>query len=185
MNIPAEVKIYMEDYRKALEKELSYVEANNWSADVNVFSRAKKEKRQRLITTRNLAKLKYFVQASEDVKEFKTVQSFISLLVKFIDIYIDRFDRCSDLYDWTIYEEKYSHLPEKELGEKIDNEIEFQSEVLSIVNNLRLSVQQMDLDDTNKIIDLPIYADIPAPFMLRNKFEKLYPKLKQYMYEKK
>lgn len=171
----------MFNYKEALDKELSYVKGKNWAVEEYTHARSKAHKRQKLITERNLAKLKHFAGITEDQRKFKTVQSFIATLVEFIDIYIERYENCTVLYDWTTYEETKSHLTPEEIEDLIDDEAEFQSEVLDIVNKFRLEVKKLNLDENLENIEVPIYGDTPIPLIMRKQVEELYPIIKEYM----
>ena len=181
MKLSLEVKNYMSNYKEALEKELSYVKSKNWALEEDVFTRDKIHKRQKLITERNLVKLKHFAKITEDLRTFKTVQSFISILNEFMDIYIERFENCAILYDWTTYEETKSHLMEDEIDKLIDDEAGFQSEALDNVNKFRLEVKKLNLDNSLDSVDVPIYGDTPIPLIMRNHVEELYPMIKEYL----
>ena len=170
----------METFKDPIIKDLTYVKSKNWAREESMFKRCNDEKRQRLITERHLTKLKHFAKITEDYREYKTVTSLLNTLVEFKDIYVDRFKICEEEYDWTEYETKYSYLEEEELQSKIDEEIEFQSEVLKYVAKFRQDVQSLNLNNNNEGLEIPIFADIPAPFLLRDKLERLYPKIKKY-----
>ena len=123
MALSLEVKNYMESYKEALEKELSYVISNNWSVEEFMYKRSIQEKRQRTLTSRNLEKLKHFAKISLDYRNFKTVKNFIDVLVRFVDLYVERYNYCQTLYDWTTYEESGKYVTEEELQKAIDEHV--------------------------------------------------------------
>jgi hypothetical protein len=181
MSIPLEVKTYIENYKPSAEKDLMYINKHNWAMDDNVFKRIKGEKKQRLLTERALNKLKYFDSISKEHRGSKSVENFTNLLVEIVDTYIERQGSTDKLHDWTNYEEEFKHLPEETLEEKISNEIGFQSDILDVVNRLRLGVKGLNLDGQGNSLAIDIFADIPPPFLLRDKMETLYPEIKEYM----
>lgn len=199
MNISTDVETYIETYKDDMEKELRYVTKKDWSIIENISERSKEEKRQRLITDRNVDKLKHFAGISNEDRRYKKVKSFIELLKKFPDIYIRRYQKCSELFDWTEYEDSIERLVQDglleglkekdemqaDLESLIENEIDFQSKALEVVSRIRLTVNKLNLDEENKSIDVPIHSDIPAPFLLRKKLEKEFPKLKEFLNAKK
>lgn len=184
MNLSLEVKNYIQSYNKALKKELSYIESKNWVMQESFYKREKLHDRQRLITDRTLKKLKHFANISEEFRNYPSVKSFVELLVKFMTIYIERYDQCDKLYDWTKFEEKYPHYEIKTIENMIDKEIEFQSKVLNNVATFSKELKALNLDDQSTSIEIPIYADIPAPFLLRKKFESMFPEISIYRQHK-
>lgn len=184
MSLPLEITNYIENYKEPIEKEWQYIDRKNWAIEDSTFKREKLHKRQHLITDRNYSKLEYFAKISEDFRDRKTVQTFIELLVSFIDRYIERYDQCSQLYDWTTYEETFSHLDEEEIDTLIGNETEFQSTVLANVNKFRLNIKKLNLDDMTSELYIPIHSDKPIPLIMRSKVEEIFPDVQSYMERK-
>lgn len=181
MALPLEVTNYIENYKKDIEKQWSYIEKKNWAIEDDTFKRTQLHKRQYLITDRVYSQLEYFAKVSEDYRDRKTVQSFIELMVGFIDTYIERYEQCSTLYDWTTYEDTFNHLSEEEIDRLIGAETEFQSVVLANVNKFRLNIKKLNLDDMTSELYIPIHSDKPIPLIMRKKIEGLFPDVKSYM----
>jgi len=184
MALPLEVSTYLEDYQSEIEKQLFYIEGKDWSVITNVKSRGSAHKRQYLITNRNVSKLKHFADITIDCRGNTAVQKFLDTLVKFVEIYINRFENCTQLYDWTKYEDTFSHLSEEEIDVIVGEETSFQSEVLDNVNRLRLEVKKLNLDNTSDTIDIAIYGDKPVPLIMRRKLESMFPEIVEYLDKK-
>jgi phage anti-repressor protein len=184
MALPLEVTTYLEDYQTEIEKQLFFVEGKDWSVIENLKKRGSSYKMQHLITNRIISKLKHFADITSDCRSNKVVQEFLQTLVKFVDIYVTRFDNCTKLYDWTKYEETFDHLSEEEIGKLVEEETSFQSEVLDNVNKFRLEVKKLNLDNTADTIDIGIYGDKPVPLIMRRKMESMFPEIKEYLKNK-
>lgn len=184
MVLPIEVTNYIENYRKAIEKEWAYILRQNWASEKRISAREKLHKRQHLITDRSYSKLEYFAKITEDYRDRKSVQSFIELLVGFLDKYIERYEECAETYDWTTYEETFNHLKEDEIDKLIGDETEFQSTALANVNKFRLNIKKLNLDDMTSELYIPIHSDKPIPLIMRGKIEELFPDVKSYMERK-
>jgi len=184
MTLPIEVTNYIENYKSALEKEWAYIQRKTWATEDNTFKREKLHKRQHLITNRNYSKLEYFAKITEDFRDRKIVQDFIELLVGFVDTYIERYEQCAIAYDWTTYEDTFSHLDEEEIDRLIGEETEFQSIALANVNKFRLDIKKLNLDDMTSELYIPIHSDKPIPLIMHGKVEEMFPDVKSYMQRK-
>lgn len=180
MAISREVKVYIENYEAPLKKELSYVKNNDWSTENNRRKRIKKHDTNYLLVSRAINKLIHFHKIAEEDLHYKTVKSFIDIFIEFFSIYSARYERYVEVEDWTEYTNVYGDYDEDKLATEIEEEVAFQSDLLSHVNSLKIKIDKLNLEGEVRSLELPIHADIPAPFLLRHKLEFLFPEIKNY-----
>lgn len=187
MAISREVKTFIHDYKAPLKKELSYIKKNDWTIETSRFKRINKHKTNYLLINRSLDKLKYFHKIAQDDLHLKEVKEFVNLIVEFFKLYAERYERYVNIEDWTQYSNIYGddEKGQEELMKNIEEEVSFQSNLLKNINDCRIILDGLNLEGESRKLELPIYSDIPAPFLLREKLIKLFPEIKNHMNEQK
>lgn len=161
------------------KKALKYIEDNDWSKIKHVKSRESEYDIQHLLTNKNIKSfLELYNLAEEDLGHPK-VKSAIKLFVEFYNILEKRFEYMEKQYDWTtIFEgEKDEHDKKKE-------EIEFQTKVLTNLDNFKKSLRKINFGGEKTDINIAIFNDTPIPFMMSKSAEERFPEIKEYIDKK-
>ena len=178
MAIDSRAKRYIEDYEVALKKQLSYVKGNTWiKGFANRQQRIQEHDLQYALTSKNLDLLKNYYKVASESLNYKSVKTFLDLLVEFTTIYIERQEEYFLIEDWFEYESHRS-------GEKTE-EMEFQSILLKNVSKMKNDLVTLNLEGNIQELGIVVYGQDKISIPMREKLELKYEIVTEYLEQKR
>lgn len=174
------VKDFVDKIKLTVNNELNFIKNNDWTKTVSkgkesAPSRKRREsqhKVQALVTNRAVSNAtKLYALCKEDTSH-KSVKSVMDKLVKMFAIYDERYDIYTKEEDWTKYAEDGRDL-------EMEDEIEFQSDILKNVNAMKEALRKINFGGEGKHYEIEFRDNTPAPFAMEGVLEKLYPEIQK------
>lgn len=167
-----ELESFIESITPQMTNGLVFVESDNWVADTNG------EKLHFEITLRNLQYASTL--QTEAIKhgehEEEKVKETISNLVKFYDLYAERFNSYNELTKDLLLDIAKKSKSEKD---RLSKEMEFQSEVTTHFSKLTTIYKKLSLLASEDRVVIPTHDNVRIPLVMAMQVEELFPKVKQ------
>lgn len=163
------------------KKELAYIKDNDWSAIENIETRENSYDVQALLVDRNVktAINLYKIAKESDTIGSKRVKASLKLLISFFKICNERYESMVQNFDWTTLS-----MDDKKEATKAKLEIQIQSKILKVVNELEAKLQAINFGDESDDVNVSMYGDTPMPFLMRDVMESAFPVIGEYLERK-
>lgn len=177
----SKVQDYLDLHFGPAKKALNYVQDNDWSDIAKVIPREDEYDIQHLLTNKNIKSFIELYNTAEVAEQLDhpKVREAIVLFLEFFNLLESRFEVMEEKYDWaTIFKGVKDEKTKKKA------EIEFQTKVLSHLDNFKKNLRKINFGDMSSEINIAIFNDTPIPFMMQEEAEEKFPELREYMEKK-
>ena len=164
------VKDFLDTVNVTLSKELKFIKDNDWTKVSNREARTEQHDLQVLITDRavkNAVKLYDLCKQDTSPKPIKTA---MNRFLEMYEIYNSRYEYYTKEEDWTTYTDRVSEMSE---------EIKFQSDIMKKLSDFKAALRKINFGGEGNNFEIVFRDNTPAPFMMQDKVEELYPEIEK------
>ncbi len=169
-------------FEKSIDPELKLIRDKDWS----ILEGPKLKKThdlQKIWTTRNIDHAsKLYKEAKKDgVLNNTKIKRILEKVTALVDIYESRYESFYSKRDWN----KYLEDDSEEDSDKIEAEVNFQSQLHDNLMSFKRSVREFDLSTEKEKVEIPVFNHTPVPFPMRFSVEERFPQVKEHLERRK
>lgn len=164
------VEDFLDTVNITLSKELKYIKDNNWALVGVRSKRVELHNLQALITDRAVRNATRLYELCKQDTAPKNIKSAMKRFIEMYEVYNTRYESYTKKEDWTTYIDRVDEMSE---------EIEFQSDIQKNVGNFKTALRKINFGGEGNSYDISFRDNAPAPFMMQDRLEKLYPEIQK------